>query len=149
MHECVLTAGVYFDLFDVLKNKDCQFSCTDANMSMDSGGTESRVIFFRDSHGMWWWYWWGIANKVWHGIPYEAPRKHWHSTCFEIKKKSCRFKVASFSSTFFKCLPCIYFLFPIADSVLGNFCRCSVDPGHLFFSLFLPWQLFQQCRTFT
>lgn len=41
MHECVLTARLYFDSFDALKNKDCQFSCTDANMSMDSGGTES------------------------------------------------------------------------------------------------------------
>lgn len=30
---------VYFDLFDMLKDKDCQFSCTDRNMSIDSTNT--------------------------------------------------------------------------------------------------------------
>lgn len=43
MRECVLTARVYFDLFNVLKNKDCQFSCTDGNMSMDPLGAESKA----------------------------------------------------------------------------------------------------------
>lgn len=38
----LLTGEVYFDLFDMLKDKDCQFSCTDANMSIDSRGTEGR-----------------------------------------------------------------------------------------------------------
>lgn len=38
----LLTGEVYFDLSDMLKDKDCQFSCTDANMSIDSRGTEGR-----------------------------------------------------------------------------------------------------------
>lgn len=99
MHECVLTAGVYFDLFDVLKNKDCQFSCTDANMSMDSGGWHffgnpvgHRIPTGCGGGG---WVGRGIANKVWHCFPCKTPRKHWHLTCFEIKK-SCRFKVTFF-----------------------------------------------------
>lgn len=35
----LLSEGVYFDLFDMLKDKDCQFSCTDKNMSIDSRNT--------------------------------------------------------------------------------------------------------------
>lgn len=33
----LLSGEVYFDLSDMLKDKDCQFSCTDKDMSIDSG----------------------------------------------------------------------------------------------------------------
>lgn len=32
----LLSGEVYFDLFDMLRDKDCQFSYTDNNMSIDS-----------------------------------------------------------------------------------------------------------------
>lgn len=35
----LLSGEVYFDLFGMLKDKDCQFSCTDKNMSIDSRNT--------------------------------------------------------------------------------------------------------------
>lgn len=35
----LLSGEVYFDLSDMLKDKDCQFSCTDKNMSIDSTNT--------------------------------------------------------------------------------------------------------------
>lgn len=58
--------------------------------------------------------------------------KRCHLTCFEIKNladlRSLPFPLSS-------CLPCTYLLCQIADSVLGNIRSCSVDPGHLFFSL--------------
>lgn len=77
---------------------------------------------------------WGcIANKVWHCFPCKTPRKRWHLTCFEIKNLA---DLRSLPFPLSLCLPCIYFLCRIADSVLGNFWSCSVDPGHLFFSLF-------------
>lgn len=38
----LLTGEVYFDLFDMLKDKDCQFSCTDKNMSIDSRNTGEK-----------------------------------------------------------------------------------------------------------
>lgn len=76
---------------------------------------------------------WGMANKVWHCFPCKTPRKHWHLTCFEIKNLA---DLRSLPFALSLCLPCIYFLCRIADSVLGNFWSCSVDPGHLFFSLF-------------
>lgn len=42
----LLSGEVYFDLFDMLKDKNCQFSCTDKNMSIDSrnmGGKKSQT----------------------------------------------------------------------------------------------------------
>lgn len=130
MHECVLTAGVYFDLFDVLKNKDCQFSCTDANMSIDSGGTESRMIFFRDSHSMWRLY---EVSATKFDIVFLV--KHLAGAGVRhVLRNRADLGLLPFPPSLW--LPCIYFLFWIADSVLGNFCRCAVDPGHLFFSLF-------------
>lgn len=38
----LLSGEIYFDLFDMLKDKDCQFPCTDTNMSIDSRNTEKK-----------------------------------------------------------------------------------------------------------
>lgn len=38
----LLSEEVYFDLFDMLKDKDCQFSFTDKNMSIDSTNTRGE-----------------------------------------------------------------------------------------------------------
>lgn len=39
-----LSEEIYFDLFDMLKDKDCQFPCTDKNMSIDLRNTAGRKI---------------------------------------------------------------------------------------------------------
>lgn len=39
----LLSGEVYFDLFDMLKDKDCQFSCTDKNMSIDPRNTGGKT----------------------------------------------------------------------------------------------------------
>lgn len=97
----LLSGEVYFDLSDMLKDKDCQFSCTDKDMSIDSAhrGIKPQtkppakfIIVVLVKHH--------TCSGIWH--------------VFGWNIKSCRFK-----TTFFLCLFCIYFLCQFADSVLG------------------------------
>ncbi len=71
----LLSGEVYFDLFDMLKDKDCQFSCTDKNMSIDSRNTGGKKITNK------------TPSKVYHCRPCKTPRKQWHLTCFWMKYK--------------------------------------------------------------
>lgn len=80
----LLSGEVYFDLFDMLKDKDWQFSCTDKNMIIDSRSAATKPQ--TKPHG-----------KVYHCSPCETPRKQRHLTCFRMK--SYGFRVA-----FFLCL---------------------------------------------
>lgn len=66
----LLSGEVYFDLFDVLKDKDCQFSCTDKNMSIDSRNTVGEKITNK------------TPCKVYHCTPCKTPLGQRHLTCF-------------------------------------------------------------------
>lgn len=71
----LLSEEVYFDLFDMLKDKDCQFSCTDKNMSIDSTNTGWKKITNR------------TPSKVYHCTPCKTPHKQRYVTCFWMKYK--------------------------------------------------------------
>lgn len=96
----LLSGEVYFDLSDMLKDKDCQFSCTDKDTSIDSGKKITNkppppakfiiVVLVKHHPG----------SGIWH--------------VFGWNIKYCRFKTA-----FFLCVLCLYFLCQFADSVLG------------------------------
>lgn len=100
----LLSGEVYFDLSDMLKDKDCQFSCTDKNMSIDSTNTG-----------------WGEKSQtkplsgVHHCSPCKTPRRRWHLTCFWTKYKN----LADLRPvSFYVCVLAI--LCHCADSVLGR-----------------------------
>ena len=68
----LLSGEVYFDLFDMLKDKDCQFSFTDKNMSIDSRNTGGKKNTNK------------TPSKVFHC---KTPRQQLRLTCFWMKYK--------------------------------------------------------------